>query len=43
MDEKMQSLIKNHIWDLIPRPIKNKVVDCKWIYKVNVGISGVEP
>ncbi|KAH9769644.1 hypothetical protein KPL71_012096 [Citrus sinensis] len=43
MDEEMRSLIKNHIWDLIPTPAKKKVVGCKWIYKIKEGIPGVEP
>lgn len=42
MDEEMQSLIKNHAWDLILRPAEKKVVSCKWIYKIKEGISGVE-
>ncbi|KAH9754462.1 reverse transcriptase Ty1/copia-type domain-containing protein [Citrus sinensis] len=43
MDEEMRSLIKNHTWDLIPKPTKKKVVGCKWIYKIKEGIPGVEP
>ncbi|KAH9687838.1 hypothetical protein KPL70_014918 [Citrus sinensis] len=43
MDEEMRSLIKNHTWDLIPKPEKKKVVGCKWIYKIKEDIPGVEP
>ncbi|KAH9679155.1 hypothetical protein KPL71_026007 [Citrus sinensis] len=43
MDEEMRSLIKNHTWDLIPKPAKKKIVGCKWIYKIKEGIPGVEP
>ena len=43
MDEEMRSLIKNHTWDLIPKPTKKKVVGCKWVYKIKEGIPGVEP
>ncbi|KAH9668177.1 hypothetical protein KPL70_021322 [Citrus sinensis] len=43
MDEEMRSLIKNHTWDLIPKPEKKKVVGYKWIYKIKEGIPVVEP
>ncbi|KAH9699562.1 hypothetical protein KPL71_024410 [Citrus sinensis] len=43
MNEEMRSLIKNHTWDLIPKPAKKKVVGCKWIYKIKKGIPGVAP
>ena len=26
-------------WDLVPRPKSQRVVDCKWIYKVKEGVS----
>ncbi|KAH9650990.1 hypothetical protein KPL70_026576 [Citrus sinensis] len=43
MDEEMRSLIKNHTWDLIPKPAKKKIVGCKWIYKIKECIPEVEP
>ncbi|KAH9723787.1 CCHC-type domain-containing protein [Citrus sinensis] len=43
MDEEIRSLIKNHTWDLIPKPAKKKVVGYKWIYKIKEGIPRVEP
>ena len=41
-DEEMVSLIKNHTWDLVERPVKKKVIGCKWVFKRKVGIPGVE-
>ncbi|KAF3622230.1 hypothetical protein FXO37_32427 [Capsicum annuum] len=40
--EKMQSLYKNGIWDLVRLPKDKKVVRCKWIFKMKEGTSGVK-
>ncbi|KAL5564363.1 hypothetical protein UlMin_027527 [Ulmus minor] len=37
MEEKMQSLKKNDIWEILTIPDKHRVVDCKWIYKLKEG------
>lgn len=41
-DEEIQSLDKNHTWDLVDRPEKQKVIGCKWVFKRKLGIPGVE-
>ena len=38
----MQSLLKNHTWTLIEKPLNKIVVGCKWVYKVKEGIPEVE-
>lgn len=32
--EEIDSLIKNNTWELIDRPLDQKIVDNKWVYKV---------
>lgn len=34
MEEKMASLKKNNIWTLVKKSIDQKLVGCKWIYKL---------
>lgn len=41
-DEEMDSLQKNHTWDLVKKPRGRKVIGCKWIYKRKPGIPGIE-
>ena len=38
----MISLEENHTWDLTERPKNQKVIGCKWLYKLKLGIPGVE-
>ena len=40
--EKMNSLEKNGTWILVERPKNQKLVGCKWIFKLKPGITGVE-
>ena len=42
MREEMNSLQKNDNWTLVERPTDQKVIGCKWIYKLKPGIPGVE-
>ncbi|WZZ70528.1 hypothetical protein YC2023_081898 [Brassica napus] len=42
MKEEKSSLDKNHTWDLVDRPLKQRIIECKWIYKIKEGIPGVE-
>ncbi|KAL5580816.1 hypothetical protein UlMin_013258 [Ulmus minor] len=37
MEEKMHSLMKNNTWELVSKLEKQRVVDCKWIYKIKEG------
>ncbi|KAG8498578.1 hypothetical protein CXB51_004832 [Gossypium anomalum] len=41
MQEEMESLHKNKIWDLVKLPKGKKVVHCKWVFKKNEGTLGV--
>ena len=34
MIEEYQSIMKNYVWDVVPRPEGNSVVTSKWIYKI---------
>ena len=34
MLEKYRSIIKNNVWDIVPRPKDKSVVSSKWIYKI---------
>ena len=40
MNEKLKSMDKNGVWDLIEVPIKCKKVDCKWVYKTKRDAKG---
>ncbi|KAJ0920711.1 putative phosphoglycerate kinase [Helianthus annuus] len=37
MDEEMDSLYKNGTWELVNKPKDQKLVSCKWIYKIKEG------
>ena len=41
-NDEMDSLERNHTWDLIERPKDQKTAGCKWIFKYKLGIPGVE-
>jgi Reverse transcriptase (RNA-dependent DNA polymerase) len=40
MQEEMQSLSENHIWDLVDLPKDQKAVKCKWVYHIKFGADG---
>ncbi|GJS52670.1 retrotransposon protein, putative, ty1-copia subclass, partial [Tanacetum coccineum] len=42
MEEDMSSLKKNHTWELVDQPPGQKLVSCKWLYKIKEGIEGVQ-
>ncbi|KAH9648425.1 retrovirus-related pol polyprotein from transposon TNT 1-94-like protein [Citrus sinensis] len=43
MEEEMASLRKNKTWTLVKKPVDQKLVGCKWIYKIKEGVSEAEP
>ena len=34
MEEEMQALVDNEIWDLLPPIPHKKTISCRWIYKI---------
>jgi hypothetical protein len=40
MIEEYQSILKNYVWDIVPRPEGNFLVNSKWIYKIKHEIDG---
>jgi hypothetical protein len=34
MTEKHQSIMKNDVWEIVPRPKEKSVVTSKWVYKI---------
>ena len=37
MRSEIESLKKNHTWELVERPKRQQVVGCKWLYKIKEG------
>jgi hypothetical protein len=40
MTEEYQSILKNDVWDVVPRPEGKSVVTSKWIYKIKHAADG---
>jgi hypothetical protein len=40
MMEEYQSIMKNDVWEIVPRPKGNFVVTSKWVYKINHVVDG---
>ena len=40
MMEEYQSIMKNDIWDVVPRPKRKFVVTSKWIFKIKHTTNG---
>ena len=40
MSEEYQSIMKNDVWEIVPRPEGNSVVTSKWIYKIKHAANG---
>ena len=40
MMEEYQSIMKNDVWDISPRPEGKSVVTSKWIYKIKHTVHG---
>jgi hypothetical protein len=34
------SILKNNVWDIVPRPKDKSVVSSKWIYKIKHAVDG---
>jgi hypothetical protein len=34
MTEEYQSIIKNNVWEIVPRPKIKDVVSSKWLFKI---------
>ncbi|XP_057858119.1 uncharacterized mitochondrial protein AtMg00820-like [Cryptomeria japonica] len=41
MVEEYTSIMQNHVWEVIPRPIDRVVVGSRWIYKIKHGGDGI--
>jgi hypothetical protein len=40
MMEEHQSIMKNEVWEIVPRPKEKSVVTSKWVYKVKHATDG---
>ena len=40
MMEEYQSILKNDVWDIVPRPEGKSIVSSKWIYKIKHAADG---
>jgi hypothetical protein len=40
MLEEYKSILKNNVWDIVPRPKDKSMVSSKWIYKIKHAANG---
>ena len=40
MMEEYQTIMKNDVWDIVPKPKKKNVVSSKWSYKIKHVANG---
>ncbi|GJU24648.1 transposable element [Tanacetum coccineum] len=40
MGEEIESLHKNKTWELVQLPERRKIVGCKWVFKMKIGLPG---
>eukprot|EP00253_Pinus_taeda_P016092 PITA_16092 len=40
MNEEYDSIMKNDVWDVVPKPKDKSVVTSKWLYKIKHGADG---
>jgi hypothetical protein len=40
MLEEYRSILKNNVWDIVPRPKDKSMVSSKWIYKIKQAVDG---
>jgi hypothetical protein len=39
MTEEHQSIMKNDVWEIVPRPKEKLVVTSKWVYKIKHAVD----
>ena len=40
MSKELDTLHKNHTWDMVDLPPGQYLVDCRWVYKIKVKADG---
>eukprot|EP00253_Pinus_taeda_P032550 PITA_32550 len=40
MTEEYQSIMKNDVWEVVPKPQDKTIVTSKWIYKIKYAVDG---
>jgi hypothetical protein len=40
MVEEYTSIMKNHAWDIVPRPMVKSIVSSRWLYKIKHATNG---
>ena len=40
MIEEYSSIIKNDVWEVVPRPTRKSVVTSRWLYKIKHAADG---
>ena len=40
MEEKLESINSNQVWELVEAPEEIKPIGCKWVYKMKMGVNG---
>ena len=40
MTEEYQSIMKNDVWEVVPKPEGKSVVSSNWIYKIKHAVNG---
>jgi hypothetical protein len=40
MTEEYQSIIKNDVWEIVPRPKSKDMVSSKWLFKIKHVVDG---
>jgi hypothetical protein len=40
MDDELKSLKENDVWDVIPKPVRRKIVASRWVFKAKGNAQG---
>jgi hypothetical protein len=40
MVEEYNSIVRNDVWDVVPRPVGKSVVTSRWLYKTKIAVDG---